>query len=171
MRNQRSLLLVPFLFLTISLMPYPSLQAQETTTFILVRHAEKADDGTKDPALIQEGEQRAANLAQHLRVTDISAIYSTSYQRTLDTVQPIANQKQLEIIRHDPFAEDALQQIMDKHRGGIILISGHSNTTPHLVNLLLGEEKFPQLDESQYDNLYIVTVTDIGSGQVVHLKY
>jgi broad specificity phosphatase PhoE len=152
-------------------MPYPTLQAQETTTFILVRHAEKIDDGTKDPALTEEGEQRATNLAQHLRATEITAIYSTSYQRTLDTVQPIARQKQLEIIRHDPFEENALQQIMKQHRGGIILISGHSNTTPQLVNRLLGEEKISQLDESQYDNLYIVTVTDIGSGQVVHLKY
>ena len=171
MQNQRYLLLFPFLFLLVSLLPNATIQAQEATTFILVRHAEKADDGTKDPALTEEGKQRALNLAEHLQQTEITAIYSTSYKRTLHTVQPIAEQKELDITSHNPFEENALQQIMDNHRGGIILISGHSNTTPHLVNLLLGEERFPQLDESQYDNLYIVTVTDIGSGQVVHLKY
>lgn len=173
MQNLRSLLLFPFLLLLLlfSAIPDANLQAQETTTFILVRHTEKVDDGTKDPALSEEGRQRAQKLAEHLWETNITAIYSTDYKRTRNTVKKIAKQKELVIEKHDPFQSDALTTIMEKHGGGIILISGHSNTTPHLINLLIGEDKYPQLDESEYDNLYIVTVTEIGKGQVIHLNY
>ncbi len=171
MKNSRLLFLCSISLLLLFLLPLNSLQAQETTTFILVRHAEKLDDGTKDPALSEEGQTRAARLADHLQETEITAIYSTSYNRTLDTVKKIADEKELAITEHDPLQADALHAIMAKHRGGIVLISGHSNTTPHLVNRLLGEEKFQQLDESEYDNLYIATVTEVGQGQVVHLKY
>jgi len=171
MKNSRLLFLFLISILLLSLLPYTNLLAQETTTFILVRHAEKMDDGTKDPALSEKGQARANSLAEHLRETEITAIYSTSYRRTLDTVEKIAQEKGLAITEHDPFQADALNAIMGKHRGGIVLISGHSNTTPHLANRLLGEEKFQQLDESEYENIYIITVTEIGQGQVIHLKY
>ncbi|MBL4671387.1 MAG: hypothetical protein JKX81_03935 [Arenicella sp.] len=35
-------------------------------TFYLVRHAEKQDDGTKDPHLTEQGQKRTEYLAQQL---------------------------------------------------------------------------------------------------------
>lgn len=146
-------------------------QAQELTTFILVRHAEKVDDGTKDPVLSNEGKLRAKRLAAHLNNTSLTAIYSTPYYRTRSTVKNIAESHNLVIQAYEPFSEEVLDSMLESNRGGIILISGHSNTTPHLVNRLIGKEKIEQLDESDYDNLFIVTVTEIGKGKLVRLTY
>jgi broad specificity phosphatase PhoE len=101
----------------------------------LVRHAEKVDDGTKDPPLNQKGKDRAQRLANHLSETDITAIYSTPYKRTQSTVASIAKQKGIDIKQYDPFGDNTLERILEQEKGGIIVIAGHSNTTPHLVNI------------------------------------
>ena len=67
--------------------------AQETTTFILVRHAEKASDGTSDPALTKAGAARANNILSLFQKTEITAIYSSNYKRTKMTVAPLAEAK------------------------------------------------------------------------------
>lgn len=164
------LLSLPIFFL-FSIAPSNVLQAQELTTFILVRHAETDDDGTKDPALSIEGEERARRLIKHLSNTGITAIYSTPYKRTISTVTNIAAQKELDIQKYDPFDAETLANILKEQLGGTILIAGHSNTTPNLVNKLIGTEQFAQLDESEYEHIFIVTLTDIGKGKLVHLTY
>jgi len=168
----KKLSLLPFLLLFIfSISLTDDAQAQELTTFILVRHAEKADDGTKDPALSEEGKSRAQRLAAHLNSTDLTAVYSTPYHRTRSTVEDIAESHNLQILEYEPFAGDVFDEMLENNRGGIILISGHSNTTPHLVNTLIGNERYSQLDESDYDNLFVVTLSEIGKGKVLHLLY
>lgn len=37
---------------------------------------------------------------------------------------------------------------------------GHSNTTPQMVNLLLGEEKYEALDDSENGALFIVKIVN-----------
>jgi 2,3-bisphosphoglycerate-dependent phosphoglycerate mutase len=43
--------------------------------------------------------------------------------------------------------------------GQTIVVVGHSNTAPKLVNLLAGSS-YPDLADSVYDQLYIVKITD-----------
>lgn len=144
----------------------------ELTTFILVRHAEKVADGSKDPALTQEGEARANRLLSLFEEAKISAIYSTNYIRTQKTVQPLADKKGLEIKAYDwENPVQMLEGMIIEHGGGIIMISGHSNTTPVLANLLLGDEAYSQFDDSDYSNLIIITTTEVGKGQVTHLRF
>jgi broad specificity phosphatase PhoE len=138
-----------------------------------VRHAEKADDGTPDPPLTDVGKARADLLASMLARENISAIYSTPYKRTRATVQPIATRLEKEVIEYDPrrpFAE-LLEDLLQKHNGGTVLICGHSNTIPGMVNELVGSEDFEQLDEKDYDNLYVVTATKVGVGRAVNLVF
>ena len=156
------------LFLLVSILSY----SQEITTFILVRHAEKADDGTKNPPLTEEGNMRANNLLALLTMADISAIYSTDYKRTQLTVAPLATVKDMEVLTYgwkDP--EAMLTTMLEKHVGGIVVISGHSNTTPTVANILLGEDKFEQFDDLDYGNLLIVTVTELGKGNLLHIRF
>lgn len=147
-------------------------QPKESTTFILVRHAEKAVDGTKDPTLTIEGENRAQRLASLLDKTNITRIYSTEYKRTQLTVQPLATNIGLGLESYDWKDPEAfLNSIITNNHGGTIVISGHSNTTPVLANLLLGKEAFAQFDDSDYGNLLIITVTSLGEGKLTHLRF
>ena len=40
-----------------------------------------------------------------------------------------------------------------------MLIVGHSNTIPQLVNKLIGEEKFEDMDDSDNSTLFKVTIS------------
>jgi len=151
---------------------FTTLSYAQETTFILVRHAEKASDGTKDPALTAEGQARAENLHKTFSMADITAIYSTNYKRTQLTVAPLAKAKGLEIKAYDWKNPKALlNKILEANPGGIIIISGHSNTTPILANLLTGKATFTTFEDSDYGNLLIITTTKVGAGKLVHLRY
>ena len=39
-----------------------------------------------------------------------------------------------------------------------ILVVGHSNTSPRLVNLLLGKDAYKDLDESVYNQYWVVKI-------------
>jgi len=143
----------------------------DVTTFILVRHAEKSTDDPRDPSLSEEGIKRAEALKTMLSQADIAALYSSPYKRTKGTVQPIAEAKGLEIMTYDPRSAAFLEDIMKNHKGKTIVISGHSNTTPNVVNALLGKEQFKTLSESDYSKIFIVSVTEIGKGTVTVLSY
>ncbi len=148
----------------------------QPTTYILLRHAEKDTSNygsmmlNTDPPLSKAGEQRAESLVSVLSAYKPDAIYSTNYKRTKATVAAIAKKSGNTIQYYDPkklasFA-DSLLQI----KGKTIVIVGHSNTTPALVNLLIKENKYPALDDSVYDQFWIVTLEN-GRSVVEERKY
>ena len=125
----------------------------ENYSVYLVRHAEKLQD-TKNPSLTQCGLTRAKQLAKMLSKTNISTIYSTSYQRTMQTAKPLADVKKLPIKHYSPkhLAQFATQL---KQRKESALVVGHSNTTPMLTELL-SKQKVKPLTEQDYQYLYQV---------------
>lgn len=149
----------------------PALAQNDLTTFILVRHAEKSDDDPRDPSLSAEGEARAKKLAEVLADQSITAVYSTPFKRTKTTAEPVAAAKGLTVETYDFRSQTYLQEMLQKHQGGTILISGHSNTTPMVANTLIGKESFQTLDESEYGMIFIVTVSEVGKGTVTVVKY
>lgn len=149
-----------------------AIYAQNQTTFILVRHAEKANDGTRNPPLNEDGKVRSANLAEMLANQEVTALYSTPFKRTQETLQPIADMKNIEVQSYDPYSKgEWLAMLAEEHAGGTVVISGHSNTIPVLANALLGKETFSQFDESDYSNLIIIVATEVGKGKLVRLKF
>lgn len=155
------------LFSTLSLV-----NAQTATTFILVRHAEKGDDGTKDPDLTETGNARAKRLATLLGKTQVDAIYSTNYKRTRNTVAPLASSKGIGVTDYDAFKTDAIDKMLNKHAGGTIVISGHSNNIPWVANYLTGKESYKDFADTEYENVLIVTVIEKGKNtKVVWLSY
>lgn len=131
----------------------------QTKTIFLVRHAEKADDGSKDPDLNETGKVRAENIATILSTASVDFVYSTDYKRTRQTGLPLAKQIGKEIITYDPKDTSALDKIIEESGTSRILIVGHSNTIPGLVNQLIDDEKYSQLEEMEYDKLFIVTLS------------
>lgn len=138
------------------------------TTILFVRHAEKADDGTNNPPLNEAGEERAAHLLEVLNSEyEISSIFSTPYLRTKMTAQPLADHLNLEIQEYGfSNVREWMEEIINTHRGEAILIVGHSNTTPMLINLILGEERYEDLGEDDFGDIFIVSTTGIGSAEV-----
>ncbi|MBT0608618.1 SixA phosphatase family protein [Aequorivita echinoideorum] len=131
----------------------------ETSTYYLMRHAEKVRTNAydEDPNLSIEGLQRSKRWATHFETIPLDAVYATKYIRTKQTVSTIAQQKQITIQTYVPerlFSEKFLANT----RGKNILIVGHSNTIPQLANQLIGEEKYENMDDSDNSTLFIVTI-------------
>jgi 2,3-bisphosphoglycerate-dependent phosphoglycerate mutase len=143
----------------------------DITTVILVRHAEKADDGTKDPPLSEAGTARAGKLAAMLKSQSIDAVYTTKFKRTQQTIAPTAMQSKLVQSVYESMDRAALEELTKKHTGKTILICGHSNTIHIMVNALMGEELMSQLADSDYENLIIISVPKSGKPKMTRLSY
>lgn len=126
------------------------------TKIILIRHAEKSNDDIRDPSLSDQGKQRAKLLAQIFREVTIDVFYATPYKRTIGTISPLAGIQGKEIQLYNPAERDQVLKILDSEKGKAIVIAGHSNTIPPMVNLLIGEDRFPELDESEYGKIWVL---------------
>jgi imidazolonepropionase-like amidohydrolase/pimeloyl-ACP methyl ester carboxylesterase len=116
----------------------------------LVRHAE-AGTG-EDPALTPAGRRRAEALADQLADVPLTAIYVTDTARARETAAPLAERLGLSLRLYDPRALDAFAvEIADAE--GAVLVVGHSNTTPALVERLEGEAGEP-IAHDEHDRLY-----------------
>ncbi len=127
---------------------------QNQTTIYLIRHAEKQDD-TKNTDLSAEGFERAENWKKYFEDIKIDAFYSSGFQRARHTCQPMAFSRDKSISIYKNHLMD-LKKILQKHKGGTVLIVGHSNRIPTFINNLLGEEKYPEILEPEFGNLYII---------------
>jgi broad specificity phosphatase PhoE len=119
----------------------------------LVRHAEKIDN-SKNPSLTNCGKKRAQHLSTMLSKADISAIYSTTYQRTIETAEPLATLQQLKIQNYDPSDLEKISHQLQQEKKNTLIV-GHSNTTPVLTELL-AQQKVAPLTEEDYQYLYQV---------------
>ncbi len=140
--------------------PLSVLEAQEPATLVfLVRHAEKADDGTDDPPLTHEGAERARTLVHVLGDAGIERIFSTHYERARATAEPLAKSLGRDIELYDPGDLEGFARQLRSARGRY-LVSGHSNTTPALVALLGGDPGTEIYEPTEYDRLYVVTLRE-----------
>jgi 2,3-bisphosphoglycerate-dependent phosphoglycerate mutase len=142
------------------------------TTVILVRHAEKIiDPNNSDPDLSPAGQARAQEIVRIFSDAGINAIYATQYKRTQQTVKPLADKLGLPVNQvNSKSTADLLSQIRSQNSGQVIFIAGHNNTVPEII-AALGGPTFPAIPETEFDNLYIVTVYRTGKAKVVKLKY
>jgi len=136
-----------------------SFSQTEVTTYYLIRHAEKnrTDSTNHNPNLTKKGLERAQKWAEIFSKVHFDKIYSTNYNRTLQTAQPTATEKKLKIQFYNPrkIYDD---QFKKQTKGKSVLIIGHSNTTPKFVNKIIGSNKYKDIDDHNNANLYIVTV-------------
>ena len=149
----------------------PSLWAQESTTYYLIRHAEKdrVNPGNSNPHLTKKGKQRAQYWNKVFEGVVFDCIYSTPFFRTIETIKPTALQQQLPIFYYD-MKRLYNDEFKDKNRGKTVLVVGHSNTTPHLANAILKKEVYPEINDRVNGLLYIIHVRgEIASGQVLSI--
>lgn len=150
----------------------PGIGQADQVTYFLVRHAEKATEGGSDPRLNEQGTTRADKLAKILAKVPMDKVYSSNYHRTKDTARPLTTKQGLTISDYDPRNQAAhFDPKLKAHQGETILVVGHSNTIPQLINLLLGEEKYATLAHEAYDDLFIVRSKGSNKAEVMELKY
>lgn len=131
-----------------------------TTTYYLIRHAEKDrnDPSEKDPKLTEKGLKRAQNWAEVLKDVSFDMVYSTDYNRTKATALPSAKAKNLEVNFYDP-ANLYDKDFQQKTKGKTVLVVGHSNTTPAFANAILKDKMYEDLPDDENGALFIITVT------------
>jgi broad specificity phosphatase PhoE len=147
------------------------------TIVVIVRHAEKAADDPKDPALSAAGQARAERLATVLKGMPLAAAYATQYRRTQLTAAPAAKACGLEVTvrpidatNEATYAKDLAHEIRQGPPGRAVLVVGHSNTVPELVQVLTGTAPEPMAD-SEFDRIYVVSLPADGPARFVVLAY
>ena len=141
------------------------------TTVILLRHAEKEMiAGNDNPPLSPAGIERAQRLQATFPNVVPDMFYSTPFIRTRETLKPWATAVDKEIQTYDAgklleFSEELLKQ-----KGKTIVVVGHSNTIPPLVNLLIHREKYRQLPDDEFGTIYLVTIKN-GNAKEKVIKY
>jgi phosphohistidine phosphatase SixA len=127
---------------------------KEMTQYFLIRHAEKAADGTDDPALSSAGQARALRLVNLLKEHKIDRLYATPYKRTQQTLQPLADTHHLKINIYDHQDPTSINRMIADCKGKTCVIVGHTNTIPHLANTLIGQQRYKELEESDYTKMW-----------------
>ena len=156
-----------------------------TTVILLVRHAERDDTTsctppTSNPPLTTAGQTRAGELAHVGEDTGLQAIYASEFCRTQQTVQQIATQEGLTVnvvnqysATGSPDILPLVNQVKTTNEGQKILIAGHSDTVPLIIQELGGGTVDP-IGATEFDNLYVVTILKwwfLKRTRVVRLKY
>lgn len=76
---------------------------------LLIRHAQPVRiqdaEGPADPELSDTGQEQARMLAAYLVDETIDAIVASPLRRALQTAQPLASQKSIDVVVHDGIAE------------------------------------------------------------------
>jgi phosphohistidine phosphatase SixA len=148
--------------------------ARAQTIVYLVRHAEPEMPAmgatSSNPGLNMAGRERAHALVHVLEEAGITGVLSTDFNRTRQTVTPLAETLGLQVEVYDPHALDALAERL-KHTPGRFVVAGHSNTTPQLVSLLGGEPGEPINESYEFDRLYQVVIGADGSVTTTLLRY
>jgi broad specificity phosphatase PhoE len=152
------------------------LAGARSTMVVVVRHAEKVMDGSPDPALTDQGQARAALLARmfgdrHLK-DHIDVIYVSPALRNRLTAAPLAAQLGLapEIASEDD-PRGFARRVLREHRGDRILIVGHADTMPALVEALSGVKDIPPIGAAEYGTMYVINVPRIGRSNVLSVSY
>jgi broad specificity phosphatase PhoE len=152
-----------------------AVEAAAQQAVFVVRHAEKISD--EDERLSEAGRARAARLAEMLKRSGITAVYSTDTERTLGTAKPLADALGLKIGIYEAKAMnvrvDSTALVDRLHREaprGIVLVVGHSNTVPSLLSAL-GCPDAVTIAGDEYDNLFVVVPNEGAKATLVRLKY
>lgn len=113
--------------------------------YFVMRHLH-TPAGEQDPDLTAEGQRHAALLANWFGTEALEAIYVSSYKRSRQTAAPLAARLGLTPVVYDPADTPGL---LARVRQGPfpVLIVGHSNTVPDIVERLGGERPGPLAHE------------------------
>ncbi|HYD37777.1 MAG TPA: phosphoglycerate mutase family protein [Allosphingosinicella sp.] len=134
-----------------------ALAACETTvppprgpSFYVMRHLQKEDG--QDPPLSEAGRAGARRLIGFFAADPPRAIYASATRRARETAAPLARKLRVKVRRYDPGDTNGLIARVLAERGPVLVV-GHSNTVPEIVEKLGGERPAP-LTEADYGDVW-----------------
>jgi 2,3-bisphosphoglycerate-dependent phosphoglycerate mutase len=141
--------------------------ANAAPVIFIVRHAEKATTGGKDPDLSVQGKRRAEALANILKDSQITAVFVTEFKRTQETGAPIARAAH---VSPTVIPANDTGILVEKLRtlNGNALVVGHGNTIPELLKTL-GIATPVNIPEDDYAEIFAVVLGD--APQLLRLHY
>ncbi len=172
----RAALSLAILLLLLLGVPARGWSQERPTTVIVVRHAERAAVEGRDPPLSEAGEQRARALVEAVGDAGVKAIYATQFQRTQQTARPLAEHLGVPLTIFEAtgdaraHAAALAREVLSKHAGEVVVVVGHSNTVPAIVQALGGTE-VPEIPDSEYHNLFVVVIPATGPPSTIRARY
>ena len=141
--------------------------ANAAPVVFIVRYAEKASAGGKDPELSVQGQERADALANILKDSQITSVFVTEFKRTQETAAPAAKAAHV-----SPIVVSAKDtgSLVGKLRAlnGNALVVGHGNTIPDLLTALRSATPV-SISDDDYSEMFAVLLGD--TPQLVRLHY
>jgi broad specificity phosphatase PhoE len=131
---------------------------------VLVRHADY-DGGPGDPSLNATGLARRDQLAQVLAKVGVAHIIVSEWARTHQTAATLAADLGLTPEEIPALDLDAIEAAARSHPSTVLIV-GHSNTVPELVDRFTSTSDPAPSIEGEFDNLFVVV-----TGQLIHLQY
>lgn len=102
--------------------------------------------GATDPDLTAEGEVTATRLAGWFKRDRPAVIYTSKPKRSQQTAAPLARRLGITPIVYDPADTPALIAAVSKERRTVLIV-GHSNTVPEIIERLGGQRPAPLVHE------------------------
>lgn len=151
--------------------------AAQRAVFV-VRHAEKQiDSNDASVPLSEAGRARAKRLAAVLGNAGVTAIYSTDTVRTLGTAEPLAQERKIAVRKYSSTAAGGkttlrplAARLRSEHPRDVVLVIGHSDTVPLLLDALGCAEKI-EIPSGQFDDLFAVVPGTHGHATLLRLTY
>lgn len=137
-------------------------------TVILVRHAERLNDSDTS-SLSEAGLERAATLAHVVGASGLDRIYVSEKTRTLQTAMATAAAIGISPVQITASESDRCADSVNAHKGERILIVGHSDTVPKIMEEL-GVSSPPTIERNEFDDMFVVTISRFRV-TFVRLKY
>lgn len=158
-----------FAALAVVLMMNAATPAQQTVIF--VRHAEK-ENGSGDVSISAAGRRRADNLVRVLKDAGLDAIVTSDTRRARQTAEPLAKSLQISPKSHEPTERpDATAKRLTGSGSQCILVVGHSNTVPVILDAVTGKRNNVLIADDEFDAILIATRKPDGSWSLIRAKY
>lgn len=119
-------------------------------SYYVMRHLQKGEG--EDPPLSAEGHANARRLIGVFAADPPRVVYVSTTRRARETAAPLARKLRLKVRSYDPGDTDGLVARVLAERGPVLVV-GHSNTVPEIVEKLGGERPAP-LAETDFGDIW-----------------
>ena len=126
--------------------------AKEPPVYVTRHHDTPA--GERDPDLLPQGTARAAKLAKWFKGRKLKAIYVSDFKRTRQTAAPLAAERGITVETYDPRDTPAIVARARAAKAPVLIV-GHSNTVPDIVQQL-GGERPAELKHEDFGDVWTV---------------